>query len=169
MSAIENYDLQQTIKSSPVIGLGFGQPFLRPVPLPDISVFEFNAYIPHNSLLWLWIKMGFVGFVAFLYTLAKTIVSGVDRVRQQVIGIDLVVSIAGLLFVVMFGVYLFADIAWEPRNSVLFGVSLALCTSRVGLDRDAGAPVVVDGAGSALLLSSEHNAGRSRQTELFAD
>ena len=33
-------------------------------PLPDISFFEFWEYIPHNAVLWIWVKMGFFGFVA---------------------------------------------------------------------------------------------------------
>lgn len=130
---IENFNLQATIRSSPLLGLGFGQAFLRPVPLPNISSFEFHEYIPHNSLLWVWVKTGIVGMVGFLYVIARAIVGGVDRVKRQAIGVDFVVSVAGLFFVAMFAMYVFADIAWEPRNSVLLGVCLALCTSHVGL------------------------------------
>lgn len=132
---VENYNLRQTIRSAPVTGVGFGQPFLRPIPLPDISVFEFNEYIPHNSILWIWIKTGIVGFMSFFYVLGRTLVIGADRVRRQAAGTDLVVSVAALLFVVMYAVFMFADIAWEPRNSTLFGFCLALCTAGVGLEK----------------------------------
>lgn len=127
---IENFNLQATIRSSPIRGTGFGLPFQRPIPLADISVFEFNAYIPHNSLLWMWIKTGLIGIVAFLYLIARGVVSGVDRVRRETNqGADLLVASASVLFVVMFAIYLFVDIAWEPRNSVLLGVCLAMCTA----------------------------------------
>ena len=78
---IERYNLVYTIRADPIQGQGFGQPFLRPVPLDDISRFEFNAYIPHNSLFWVWIKTGFVGFVTILYVLARAIASGAQRFR----------------------------------------------------------------------------------------
>ncbi len=70
---IENYNLNYTIRADPIAGQGFGRPFLRPIPLADISVFELNAYLPHNSLLWIWIKMGFLGFVTVLYLFAVTL------------------------------------------------------------------------------------------------
>ena len=47
-----------TIKAKPITGLGFGQRFYRPFPLPDISFFPFYEYMPHNSVLWIWIKTG---------------------------------------------------------------------------------------------------------------
>lgn len=133
---IENFNLRWTIRSSPLLGLGFGQPFLRPIPLPDISFFEFNEYLPHNSVLWMWIKTGFVGFLSFLYVIARSIVAGVDRVRRQALGVDLAVSAGGLFMVVMFSMYMIGDIAWEPRNSMLFGVCLAMCISRAGISPD---------------------------------
>jgi O-antigen ligase len=133
---IENFNLQSTIRSSPLRGTGFGLPFQRPIPLADISVFEFNEYIPHNSLLWMWIKTGLLGIVAFLYLVAQGIISGVDRVKSHVNrGTDLMVATSALLFVVMFAIYLFVDIAWEARNSVLLGVCLAMCTSPLAAAR----------------------------------
>ena len=70
---IENINVHATIRSAPVTGLGFGQPFLRPLSLPDISRFEFNAYLPHNSFLWIWIKTGFIGFAAMLYVMGRAL------------------------------------------------------------------------------------------------
>ena len=78
-----------------------------------------------------------MGFAGFLYVVARAIVAGVDRVRRQPAGVDLVVSILAVLFVVMFTVYTYVDIAWEPRNAVLLGLFLALCCS------PAAEPVVV--------------------------
>ena len=137
---IENFDLMVTIRADPLLGQGFGQPFLRPVALPDISVFEFNEYIPHNSFLWIWIKIGFVGFVAMIYMIARAVSLGAARVRQQATGFDLVVSIIAVLYVVMFIVYTYVDIAWEPRNAVLLGVCMALCSSPLADDDRAEPP-----------------------------
>ncbi|BAN01768.1 O-antigen ligase family protein [Ilumatobacter coccineus] len=128
---IENIDLHATIRSSPITGLGFGQKFLRPIPLPDISAFEFNEYIPHNSFLWIWIKTGFAGFVTLLYVMARSISLGMSRVRRQRRGDDLAITVGALAFVVMYSIFVYVDIAWEPRNAVLFGTALALCTSQL--------------------------------------
>ena len=126
---IENFDLNYTIRSSPLTGQGFGKPFLRPVALPDISNFEFNAYLPHNSLLWIWIKMGFFGFVTVLYLLGRTLMLGADRVRRSEAGLDLLVTSNAVMFVVMYAMYIFVDVAWEARNVTLLALSMGLCTA----------------------------------------
>ena len=126
---IESYNLYYTIRSSPITGLGFGQPFLRPVPLADISVFEFNAYLPHNSLLWIWIKMGFLGFVAVLYLFVTTLLLGADRVRRAAVGLDLVTASSAVMFVMMYAIYIYVDVAWEARNVTLLALAMGLCTA----------------------------------------
>ena len=128
---IETYDLNYTIRSSPVLGLGFGQPFLRPVALPDISKFEFNAYMPHNSFLWIWIKTGFAGFVTMLYLIGRTIMLGVDRLRRLGDGIDVAMTLTAVLYVVMYTIFTYVDIAWDSRNMVLLGLAMGLCSLRV--------------------------------------
>ena len=70
---IENYDLVYTAHAKPLTGVGFGKPFYRPVPLPDISFDVFYQYIPHNSILWIWLKTGYLGFVALLFVIAATL------------------------------------------------------------------------------------------------
>ena len=122
---VENYNLVFTIRAERVFGIGFGNPFYRPVSLPDISVFEFNAYLPHNSILWIWIKLGFAGFVALFYLLAKAILLGVERVRRVVDPIDLVVAFCATTFIVMFAAFSYVDIAWEARNTIFLGFALA--------------------------------------------
>jgi len=125
---IENFDLWATIRVEPLLGQGFGRPFLRPIPLPDISVFEFHEYIPHNSLLYVWIKTGFVGFVTLLFTIARSLSVGVDRLRRLPPGPDSVVAGSLLIFIVMYSLFLYVDIAWEPRNVILLAVALGLAT-----------------------------------------
>ena len=126
---LEKLNLSATVKSSPLFGIGFGQPFLRQYSLPDISVFEFNAYLPHNSLIWIWIKMGFGGFVTMLYILARAVADGTRRARAAPRGIDAVVSLNAVLFVAMFSVFLYVDVGWEARNAMLLALSLGLCTA----------------------------------------
>jgi hypothetical protein len=140
---IEAYNLNFTIRTDPLLGLGFGRAFYRPVPLPDISFFEFYLYQAHNSVLWLWIKVGFFGFVTMFYVFGRTIISGAQRVRSMDIDIDFVLTLAMTLFVVMYGVYTWADISWDARNCVFLGFAIAACTRELE-DRD-GPPERVRG------------------------
>ena len=73
---VENFDISSTIHAKPLTGIGFGQKFYRPAPLPDISFFPFYQYIPHNSILWIWMKMGIGGFVTMLFLFGSAIRQG---------------------------------------------------------------------------------------------
>lgn len=78
---MENYDLTYTAKQNP-LGLGFGKLYLQPIPLPDIpsaaQLFGVSVlfYVPHNTLFWIWMRLGAVGFFALLYLLGAMIVRG---------------------------------------------------------------------------------------------
>ena len=60
---LENYNLVYTFQQSPVLGSGFGHPFIMALKLPDVEkVYELEPYIPHNSVLGLWAFGGLLGF-----------------------------------------------------------------------------------------------------------
>ena len=124
---IEAYDLNFTIRTDPFRGLGFGQPFYRPVALPDIGFFQLNAYQSHNSVHWIWVKMGFGGFVAMFYLFAKAIMVGCDRIRRAPTGVDLALTTSAVLFIVMYAIYSYVDVSWDARNTVFLGLALAVC------------------------------------------
>jgi hypothetical protein len=125
---IENFDLNFTIRDSPVFGIGFGQKFERPVPLADISFFEFYEYIPHNAMLWIWIKTGFLGFASMLGMMALSVAAGASAMTRERDRTELVMLLAGVCSVVMFCVFAFVDIAWVPRTLVFLPFAFALCT-----------------------------------------
>jgi len=88
----ENFDLKYTVLHgsalSPLIGFGFGKAFLQPVRLPDLGVadpaFGGNPanFIPHNTILWVWMRLGAIGYFAFWYLLGAIIVRGCIIARQ---------------------------------------------------------------------------------------
>lgn len=125
---IENFDINFTIQQAPITGLGFGLPFYRPYPLPDISFFEFYEYIPHNSFMWIWIKTGFGGFLAMLSMLAFAIRAGTRSVLKSRDATDVVLGLLGISIVVMFIIFAFVDIAWTPQNMVLLALGFGLCS-----------------------------------------
>ncbi|MDJ0770833.1 MAG: O-antigen ligase family protein [Ilumatobacter sp.] len=137
---IEAFDVNFTIKSDPLLGIGFGRPFYRPVPLPDIAVFELNPYVPHNSVLWFWLKTGFFGFAAMFYLFARIIVLGARRLRTMNDGVDVVVTQSALLYAVMFLVYTYVDVSWDARNMVFLGLAAAICAQALPARSPAGPP-----------------------------
>ncbi|HLZ31294.1 MAG TPA: O-antigen ligase family protein [Chloroflexota bacterium] len=68
---LEAINVRATIASDPLLGIGFGRPFLQIVTVPDISFFEFWDYEAHHNILWVWMKTGALGFTAF-FILAMT-------------------------------------------------------------------------------------------------
>ncbi|HST87444.1 MAG TPA: hypothetical protein VLJ14_03620, partial [Ktedonobacterales bacterium] len=80
---IENADLKFTIKQSPIIGYGFGKPFLQPVLLPNILDLDpYYLFVPHNTIYWVWMRLGFVGFLALWYIFGSIIVRGCQIARR---------------------------------------------------------------------------------------
>ncbi len=128
----ESVDVNATIRSSPILGLGFGHEFLRPIPLPRINDFLLARYVPHNSFLWIWIKLGFLGFATMVYVLMKSIVLGVARTRELIAGRELMTTVIGVLYIVMFAVYTWVDISWDPRLTPVLGLAIAVCSQPIG-------------------------------------
>ena len=123
----ERYDLWYTIRSDPLRGLGFGRQFYQPITLPDISFFVFWQYLPHNSILWVWIKTGFLGFVAMLYLFARTVQRGAITVARVTDPNHLAFSIAALGYVIMYIVFAYVDIAWDARATIFLAFAMAWC------------------------------------------
>lgn len=126
---IENYNLVYTIRAEPLFGVGFGDEFYQPNKLPDISFFVFYEYIPHNSLLWIWLKMGYAGIVVLLFTLAAALRAGTRAALRLPSGNTLAVTVAAMAFVVMFMVFAYVDIVWKAQSGVFLGVCLATCAN----------------------------------------
>jgi hypothetical protein len=60
---IENYDLIYTIRQYPILGTGYGNGYWEMIPLPPMG-YPLERYIPHNSLLGLWVYGGIFGYAA---------------------------------------------------------------------------------------------------------
>ena len=122
---IENYDLNFTMRSNKLLGTGLGQPFYRPVPLPALDGFALNAYLPHNSVMVIWVWFGFGGFVSFFCLLGRTLMIGAQKVREAADGQDLSVILTMVCGVVVFVVFASVDTAYGHDNMVMFAMCLA--------------------------------------------
>ncbi len=124
---IESFNLWYTIRAQPLFGQGFGNPFLRPVELPDISSFVFWEYMPHNSVMWIWIKTGFFGFVSMLFLIVRSIQYGMRSLLRINDPNTSIVVFGALAYVSMYMVYAYVDIAWDIRSMVFLAVAIAIC------------------------------------------
>jgi len=77
----ENFDVTTTRDASPIIGYGYGKPFMQPVPLPAVST-DFVYYMPHNSVLWVWMRLGHIGFFLFWMMISVFIIRGLEILKS---------------------------------------------------------------------------------------
>jgi len=62
----ENSDLMFTMRTSPIFGYGYGKLILEPVDMVDLSSIDpLVHYMTHNQILWIWMRLGSIGFYAF--------------------------------------------------------------------------------------------------------
>jgi O-antigen ligase len=63
----ENANLVLNIRESHSLGKGYGVPIKYSLPIVDISGSDpFIAYVPHNGILYIWMRLGIIGEIAFL-------------------------------------------------------------------------------------------------------
>jgi hypothetical protein len=79
---IETQNLQFTISTSPIMGIGFGRQFIVIRPLVDLTAtWPFQLYMPHNNMLWIWMRTGIVGFMSFWAIVGLAILLAIASIR----------------------------------------------------------------------------------------
>src|SRR5207244_10663074 len=82
---LEAINVRATIDSSPLMGVGFGREFQFVVPLPDLSFWQFWHYEPHHNILWVWLKTGAIGFIAFWTLMGTALALAAHHARRLLI------------------------------------------------------------------------------------
>ncbi|MDR3709363.1 MAG: O-antigen ligase family protein [Capsulimonadaceae bacterium] len=79
----ENANLFETMMTSPVVGYGYGKPFIMFTNMVDLSsVDPLIRFIPHNSVLWVWMRTGTIGFTVFWVLFAAIIIASAQTCRD---------------------------------------------------------------------------------------
>jgi hypothetical protein len=108
-----------------VLGIGFGQPFLQIVTVPDISFFEFWNYESHHNILWVWMKTGALGFTSFFVVMLGCIARSIwlaKSLHERELKTFALVAMSAL---VMTAVYCYVDLGLtNERITLLLGFSL---------------------------------------------
>jgi O-Antigen ligase len=137
--AIEDYDLKYTEGVSPFLGYGFGKPFLQPQVLPDVSQLDpYYLYIPHNNVLWIWMRLGPLGFAALWNLIGTGIVCGcliARRLRNVELQLFAILAVSALVMevIVAYGDYQF----YFYRNMIYIGIVLGVLLKLPAIARAA--------------------------------
>lgn len=134
---IEDYDLAFTAKQSFPLGFGFGKEFLQPKPLPNIlSEDPVYLLIPHNTIYWVWMRLGPLGYLLFWYIIGSIIVRGCLIVRQlqdrylQTVAIY-IVAVTFMEIVVAYADYQL----YAFRNVIYLGLLIGILLRLPALDK----------------------------------
>lgn len=134
---IENYDLKYTEAQSPLLGFGFGKPFMQPVVLPNVVDLDpYYLYIPHNNVLWVWMRLGPLGFGALWYLIGSAIVTGcliARKLKNPQLRFFAIFAIATMVMEVIlaYGDYQF----FFYRNMIFVGVILGVLMKLPAIER----------------------------------
>ncbi|HWC29089.1 MAG TPA: O-antigen ligase family protein [Dehalococcoidia bacterium] len=128
---IETLNIWSNIESAPIEGIGFGVPYAKPHKFPNLSSFwPFWDYIPHNTILWLWMKAGVVTFLAFWFLLGSAIVRTVAICRMANDRLVIAMAAAITAFFPMMVLFSYVDLGLtNVRLMILSGI----CFGLVGL------------------------------------
>ena len=140
---IENYDLQYTVRKSPLIGWGFGKPFLQPLVLPNILVLDpYYLYIPHNTIYWVWMRLGAIGYSALWSLIAAIIVHGCIIARRLKDPYLQLVAIYVVAITFMEVIVAYADYQlFFYRNVIYLGLLVGVLMKLPTLDKKKEQPV----------------------------
>jgi cell division protein FtsW (lipid II flippase) len=153
----ENYDLKYTVQQNPLLGMGFGKQFLQPEPLPvlasDDPDFGGNPYlyVPHNTIYWIWMRLGPAGYVALWFLLGSLIVRGgliARRLHEPYLRLIAVYVIAITCMEIMVA---YADYQlFFYRNVIYLGLLAGLLMRLPALEPARSEPQTAPGATTAL-------------------
>ncbi len=135
---LEAVNVRSAILSSPLLGLGFGQPIPQVVSLPSIGFFEFWNYWAHHAILWLWMKGGVFTFITFFALINGALARAMWFLRRSTdreLKSFAVAAISALLMAVVFS---YVDLGLTgTRIPVIMGVMLGVISviDRLGDER----------------------------------
>jgi hypothetical protein len=117
----ENVNLEFTVRKSPILGIGFGKEMVMQWPLPDIGqFFAWYRIVPHNTILWLMMTTGIIGFILFWYWIGTSILQGCLAVRQLVTGELRGLAVYGILMLIVLLIFALLDQGLLSMRAALF-------------------------------------------------
>ncbi len=124
---IEKHDVIETIRYNRVFGVGFGRQFIQFQSLPDLTSFwPLQSYTSHQSIAWLWLKMGWLGISVFLGLIAMVLARCLVQMRGLNVS-DTGWTAAAVLFsaMVAFAMYATVDLGFASSRAVAPAAAIA--------------------------------------------
>lgn len=122
----ENFDLKFTRDTSPWYGYGYGKPFIQVQVLPNVTT-NFLQYFAHNSIMWIWMRTGHLGFFAFLLMIATVFIRGLQICKGVKDPVLLCAGLMGVIFLLMAYIYGKYDLQFTNyRTMMMMGIWLGL-------------------------------------------
>ena len=122
-----------TIHSAPVQGYGYGKRMFHAVPIADISKqYEWWDVMTHNQVLWVWMRVGTLGFLAYWMMVSAILICAARTVRNPSADLETkVVAVVAMLIVGALQVFGLLDLQFSNFRDMLFtglwaGVAAAL-------------------------------------------
>jgi hypothetical protein len=120
----EDYNLKATRDIRPWLGYGYGKEFGQFIPMPYIGDEKLLRYLPHNSVLWIWMRTGHFGFFAFWMLIASVMILGCQTLRRTTDGWLRYIGLIAVLQFIMLYVYGKYDLQWTSDRQMCFAAIL---------------------------------------------
>jgi hypothetical protein len=144
----ESANLKATFRLSPIFGIGFGHPYYIFYPQSGVADYDplWNI-IPHNTVLWIPMRMGILGVISFWGLISAAIVEAIWAVRNiqdKFVRGAVIFCISATLGELFYGYY---DVGLENyRNLIVLGVLLAVINRAQFIAEDPPKPARQKGA-----------------------
>ena len=118
----ENANLMATIRANPIFGYGYGRPYYHVVAMADISkIYALEDFIPHNQILWVWERVGTIGFLIFWLMISAIIIYAAQTLRApDSDNVTKAVGLFVLLLVFLLIIFGLLDLQLSNSRDVLF-------------------------------------------------
>lgn len=142
---LETINLDVTIHSDPLLGVGFGRQFIMAASLPDLSAWwPFFRYETHNNILWIWLKTGAIGYILFWVMIGGALSRAAFAAKRLLDPTLRCAALFCLVAIVGTVVFAYVDLGLvSGRVTVLLGTALGILGVVERIDRTSPRPVLV--------------------------
>ncbi|MEX0801655.1 MAG: O-antigen ligase family protein [Dehalococcoidia bacterium] len=125
---LETANVEANIHYQPFWGLGFGHEYTFVQELPDLTDFwPFQRYIPHNTVLWTWMKGGVFSFVLMLTLFGYAMIRSMRLLRRPMDPLLRAWAVTAAASVPMVFLFAWGDLGFTVvRTMMIFGLCLGL-------------------------------------------
>jgi hypothetical protein len=124
---VERENILRTLQEAPLLGVGFGQEYHQyDRRVPVLTDWDLQLVTPHQSVLWLWLKMGLAGAAVFLGLWAialRRCLSACRLARRNEIPAVPIVTAAVLVMAILFAS---VDVGVATRFTAVFAAAVAV-------------------------------------------